>query len=320
MSKIKKKIHIVLGATGALGTNLVFELVNQGIDVIAVVRNLQKAEERFSNLKITIRQADLMKSEEVRKAIVGASVVYHCAGLPYTKWLRSFPKLNDNILCAVKKEHALLVYSDNLYMYGKMIGESIDETHPISKKSKKGYLRHIMAKKILDSHNNGEIKAVIARAGDFYGPFVDNGFCKPLFENPIKGKSSSWIGNSSQLHSLIYVKDMAKAMVKLAKNPDTYGSIWHIPGDEPISGKKFVSLIESEIGHGAVSIKVLSTGMIKTLGLFVPIVRELKELLFEWNYPYVINGSKYQNRFPQYQATAHKLAISQTLDWFKQNM
>ena len=311
-----ENLHAVLGATGSLGINIVFELVNNGKQVVAVARNKKKAEEIFKDHDVIIRQADLMNLDELKDAIKGTSFVYHCGGLSYEKWLKFFPVMNTNILDAVKGEKAVLIYADNLYMYGKMQNSKINEGHPISKESKKGYLRHILANEILESHKKGEIQAVIARSGDFYGPNVTNGFVKPLFYNPIHDKSASWLIDSSQSHSLIFIKDMAKAMIKLAINPDTYGSIWHIPGDKAITGANFTRLIGSELGK-EVKIKVLSLAMIKILSLFVPIVKELKELQFQWKYPFIIDGIKFKTRFPNYQATNHEEAITETITWFK---
>ena len=50
--------------------------------------------------------------------------------------------------------------------------------------------------------------------GAFYGPYVLNGFAEPLFQNPLNKKPVSWLVDSNQPHSLIYVKDMAEAVFR----------------------------------------------------------------------------------------------------------
>ena len=312
-------LHIVLGATGALGTNLVLELLNQKKKVVAVVRNLEKAHQRFNHPELIIREADLLKKEDVVSAISGGSIVYHCGGLPYKDWMEYFPIMNTNILNAVSKEGAVLVYADNLYMYGKMQQEAIAENHPISHTSKKGSLRHHLASDILDAHNNGNIKAVIVRAGDYYGPFVRNGFTEPLFRNPLVGKAASWIGNADQPHSLIYIKDVVKAILTLSENETTYGQIWHIPSPLALTGKEFINQISSALGI-EVRIKVLSPFLMNILSPFVPILREVKDLSFEWTSPFIIDGSKFSQEFPKYFPTTHAEAIRETLDWFKAHL
>lgn len=314
----ENQFSVVLGSTGSLGINIVNQLADTGTNVVAVARNVEKAKALFSQPNVKIFHANLLSKEEVRQAIVGSSVVYHCGGVPYQQWLHDFPIMNQNIIDAVEEANAVLVYADNLYMYGRMQGDKIDETHATPDNTKKGTLRNQLAKEMLKLHNSGHIKAVIARSADFYGPNVINGFTEPLFRNPLKGKNAAWIFDADKLHSLIYIGDMAKAMIMLANNPDTYGKIWHIPGDTAITGRNFVSLIQTALGR-PIKLDVLKPISIKILGIFVPILRELKELAFEWQYPFVIDGSQFQNRFPEYESTSHQQAISKTLTWFQNN-
>ena len=306
---------VVLGATGGLGSAVVFELANRERSVIAVVRNVQKAKKLFQDIDVEIRQADLMEQEQTITAVQGADVVYHCANVLYTKWLKEFPIINNNILSAVKETRAKLVFADNLYMYGKMQGDKISEEHPLNAKGDKGKLRMRLAKQILDAHSRGEINAVIVRFGDFYGPNVVNGFTKPLLENPVNGKAASWLVDLDKKHSMMYIRDAAKGIVTTSENPNSYGQIFHIEGAEPVTGREFITMIFQELNQEP-NMKVLSEGIIKILSLFVPIVKELKELTYEWKYPFIIDGTKYASTFNTTEHTSHKVAIRDTLDWF----
>ncbi|MCE7742239.1 MAG: hypothetical protein GOP50_07240 [Candidatus Heimdallarchaeota archaeon] len=57
------------------------------------------------------------------------------------------------------------------------------------------------------------------------------------------------------------------------------------------------------------NMKVLSENTIKILSLFIPIVKELKELTYEWKYPFIIDGTKYTSTFNTTEHTTHKVAI-----------
>ncbi len=321
-NKNQKKIDgkaIVLGATGGLGSAVVFELVKRERSVIAVTRNFQKARKMFQNIDVEIRQADLMDQEQALTAVQGADVVYHCANVLYTKWLKEFPIINNNILAAVKEAGANLVFADNLYMYGEMQGDKISEEHPLNAESKKGKLRVRLAKQILDAHSKGDINAVIVRFGDFYGPNVVNGFTKPLLENPVKGKAATWLVDIDKKHSLMYIDDAAKGMVTASENPYSYGQIFHIEGAEPVTGREFLTMIFQELNQEP-NMKVLSEKTIKILATFIPIVKELKELTYEWKHPFIIDGTKYASTFNTTEHTSHKRAIKETLNWFNQNL
>ncbi|MCE7746806.1 MAG: SDR family NAD(P)-dependent oxidoreductase [Candidatus Heimdallarchaeota archaeon] len=319
-NKSQKKIDgkaVVLGATGGLGSAVVFELVKRERSVIAVTRNLQKARKMFQNIDVEIRQADLMDQEQTLTAVQGADVVYHCVNVLYTKWLKEFPIINNNILAAVKEVGANLVFADNLYMYGEMQGDKISEEHPLNAESKKGKLRVRLAKQILDAHSKGDINAVIVRFGDFYGPNVVNGFTKPLLENPVKGKAATWLVDLDKKHSLMYIVDAAKGMVMASENPNSYGQIFHVEGAESVTGREFITMIFQELNQEP-NMKVLSESTIKILAPFIPIVKELKELTYEWKHPFIIDGTKYVSAFNTTEHTVHKIAIKETLDWFKQ--
>ncbi len=322
MSKAnKKKIDgkaVVLGATGGIGSAVVFELAKRERSVIVVARSTKKAKKLFQDINVGIRCADLMDQEETINAVQGADVVYHCVGINYTKWLKEFPIINDNILSAVNEVGANLVFADNLYMYGKMQGDKISEEHPLNAKGKKGKLRMRLAKQILDSHSKGEINAVIVRFGDFYGPNVANGFTKPLLENPVKGKAATWLVDLDKKHSMIYIRDAAKGMVNLSEDLNSYGQIFHVEGAEPVTGREFITMIFQELNQEP-KMKVLSEGTINILSVFLPIVKELKELNYEWKYPFIIDGTKYASTFNTKEHTAHNVAIKETLNWFKQN-
>ena len=321
-NKNQKKINgkaVVLGATGGLGSAVVFELVKRERSVIAVTRKLQKARKMFQNIDVEIRQADLMNQEQTLTAVQGADVVYHCANVLYTKWLKEFPIINNNILAAVKEAGANLVFADNLYMYGEMQGDKISEEHPLNAESKKGKLRVRLAKQILDAHSKGDINAVIVRFGDFYGPNVVNGFTKPLLENPVKGKAATWLVDIDKKHSLMYIDDAAKGMVTASENPYSYGQIFHIEGAKPVTGREFLTMIFQELNQEP-NMKVLSENTIKILAMFIPIVKELKEMTYEWKYPFIIDGTKYASTFNTTEHTAHNVAIKETLDWFNQNL
>jgi nucleoside-diphosphate-sugar epimerase len=55
---------------------------------------------------------------------------------------------------------------------------------------------------------------------------------------------------------------------------------------------------------------------VRALGLFSPIMRELAEMLYEWERPYVVDHSKFERAFGA-PTTAHREAIRETVAWFR---
>ena len=196
--------------------------------------------------------------------------------------------------------------------------EKISEKHPENATSKKGLLRKKLAEELMVAHKEGRIKAVIVRTGDYYGPNVVNGFTTPLFQNPLAGKPAAWIGSLDQKHSLIYIDDVAEGLVTAAERPELFGQIWHVEGAEPVTGQEFIEMIYSQVGIQK-KIRVLKRGTMNFLSPFVPIVKELKELLDEWEYPFIIDGTKFKETTGVSHYTPHKVAIEKTCIWFKEH-
>jgi nucleoside-diphosphate-sugar epimerase len=320
MSKAKKVenengngLAVVLGATGAIGSAVVYELAKENKKVRAVVRNEEKAKKLFNGLEVEVVKADILNEDELEKAVEGAEIIYYCVNVIYTKWKELLPKINTNIVKAAEKEKARLAYADNLYMYKP--SEPMTEKHPLNATSKKGKIRIKMAEEILEKHKEGKIKAVIARFSDFYGPNVTNKFAGPLFEKPLENKAPSWLADLNQPHSMTYIEDAARGIIAVAEDQESYGEVWHIPTDEPVTGKEFITMIFEEQGTKP-KIKVLGKKMLTFLS-FIPIVRELKEMQYEWDRPFIIDGSKFKEKY-EFEPTSHKEAIKTTLNWFRE--
>lgn len=137
----------------------------------------------------------------------------------------------------------------------------------------------------------GRIKVVIVRMGDFYGPNVVNGFTEQLIPNALAGKAASWIGDLDKKHSLIYIDDAAEGLVSVAQYPELICKVWQLEGAEAVTGREFVEMINKQLKQES-KVKALKKGTILVLSPIIPIVRELKELLGQWEKPFVVDGSR----------------------------
>ncbi len=48
-------------------------------------------------------------------------------------------------------------------------------------------------------------------------------------------------------------------------------------------------------------------------------MRELKEMMYQWENDYVVDHSKFMNTF-EFETTPHAEAIRRTLDWYRQKL
>ena len=157
--------HVVLGAAGGTGSAVVRELAARGLRARAVTRR------GTADVPDGVEQlaADVGTTEGARRACEGATVVYHCAQPPYTKWPELFPPMTQAVLDGAAAAGAKLVFADNLYVYGPPDGPMTEQT-PQRAQGAKGRTRIEMADAVLGAHADGRLRCTIGRASDYFGP------------------------------------------------------------------------------------------------------------------------------------------------------
>ncbi len=298
-------MQTILGAGGAIGTPLAKEL-SKYTDKIRLVGRNPKAVNPTDELV----KADILNAAEVDKAVEGSEVVYLVAGLPYDAklWQRDWPIAMQNTINACKKHKAKLVFFDNVYPLGLVKGAMTEKT-PFNPISKKGKVRAHIAQTLLDEMKSGSIQALIARAPDFYGPNVTTSMLDSTFiQNIAKGKKPMLIGKEGMAHCYIYTVDAAVGTAMLGNTPDAFNQTWHLPTvAEPITPKQLAGLFADALGK-EVKYSMLSTFMLRIVGLFTPIVKQIVEMMYQYNHDYKFDSSKFTTRF-NYTPTPYKTGI-----------
>jgi nucleoside-diphosphate-sugar epimerase len=160
------------------------------------------------------------------------------------------------------------------------------------------------------------IKALIARAADFYGPTGFAGSIANLlvFKNLKKPKIAQWIVNAKVPHSFTYVPDAAKALYILSANDEAYDQTWHMPtAQNPLTGEEFI--YQAAVAMQADSnYSVLSRWMLRIGGIFDKNIKELQEMLYQNEYPYIFDSTKFNRAF-NFEPTPYKTGIIETAIW-----
>src|SRR5882762_8466912 len=158
----------ILGANGAIGSELVKELTTRNESIRLVSRDPKLVPGVAEAVA-----ADLSNLDDTVKAVSGSRVAFLLAGLKYdlNVWRELWPRIMHNAIEACKRSNSRLVFFDNVYMYGKVNGAMTEET-PFQPCSRKGEIRAQIATTLLNEIKAGNLSALIARAADFYGPNV----------------------------------------------------------------------------------------------------------------------------------------------------
>jgi nucleoside-diphosphate-sugar epimerase len=306
------RLHVVFG-TGQVGNALAAHLAGLGLAVRAVSRS------RPATLAdgIDWRAADVSDPEAATDAAKGASVVYQCVNAPYTQWPELFPPLQRGVLAAAERTGALLVALENLYGYGPTGGRPMTEDLPLAATTVKGRTRAAMTAELLAAAEAGRVRLAIGRASDFFGPGVTQGSTlgERVFGNALAGRRADFIGNPDLPHTYSYVPDIAAGLATLGTDPRAAGQIWHLPGPQTVTTRALLDLVAGEVGH-PVAVRSLPKLAVRALGLVNPMLRELAEMAYEFDEPFVLDTSKYQTAFGA-AGTPLAGAIAATVAWYR---
>jgi nucleoside-diphosphate-sugar epimerase len=243
-------------------------------------------------------------------------VVYATAQPAYTEWPERFPPLMQAILTGVAHSGAKLVFGDNVYMYGPNGGQPLHEGLPYTATTRKGSTRARIAQSLLDAHAAGTARVTIGRAADFYGPrCTDSTVGTIVFGAILAGKPANLLGNLDLPHTYYYIRDFAKGLVILGSHDQADGQAWHIPSPPTLTTRQFVTQVAEQAGK-PLKLQVAGPFLVSVLALFNPMLRELKEMLYQNTEPYIVDHSRFVAAFGDI-STPHAQAIDETLAWFR---
>ncbi len=289
-------MQTILGAGGAIGTELLNELVRRQQPVRLVGRNPKQV----PGVTETV-SADLSDLAQTIKAVAGSTIVYLLVGLKYDVkvWRELWPQIMSNVIEACKRANAKLIFFDNVYMYGKVVGPMTEET-PFNPCSRKGEIRAQIASTLLNEVKLGNLTAMIARSADFYGPNAKTSVANLLvFERLAKGAKPSCLVSDSAPHSYTFTTDAGKSLALLADTESAWNQTWHVPtAPKPPSGREFIEFAAKEFSVDP-KYRLLSRPLIKIGGLFDSEIRESYEMLYQSDSPYVFDSSKFTKAFGQ---------------------
>lgn len=298
--------HIVLGATGSVGSLLVRCLASSGEQVIAVSRSLEEVRQH----NVIYKKLDVLDTEHLAKTITPDSIVYYVVNSDFHRWEELSGKL-DSAITACSNKNIKFVYLDNVYCYGRRSHKLTEDTASDAT-TKKGKLRANLCSRIWEAHDAGILSATIARSSDFYGVGVVNATLGKMVVDGLLAKGLASVPMNVQVpHCFNYIEDLVANLVTLAKSEIAWGDTWHLPCDHPISIQAWGQLFLKAAGKsGAIN---RMPGIVETLlGFAFPAIREYRELRYEYDNLVVFVDKKFRSNFDAV-VTSHDQAIQQMI-------
>jgi nucleoside-diphosphate-sugar epimerase len=285
------ELHVIFG-TGPLGKWTARELVRLGKRVRLINRS-GTATDLPAGAEIV--KADASDVRQTTAVTAGAAAVYQCAQPAYHEWETKFPPLQAAILEGAAAARARFIVAENLYMYGPPGTSPLTEESPYQARTRKGRVRQAMTEALVVAQREGGLRVAIARGSDFFGP-DDSVSARLVFWPALAGKRVSVLGRLDQPHTYTYAPDFGRALATLGTHDEALGQIWHVPSNPPITQTKYVRVLQEVVGR-PVHVLRGTAPILWLMGLRDPDARELVEMLYEWERPFVMSSEKFQHAF-----------------------
>lgn len=310
------KKAIVIGATGGTGAVIVTELVKRGVPTIAFGRSHQKLEELASGLgnpaHLSFAIGNAFRSDDIAAAAKDADVLFHCANVSYNEMASKLVSLGESVMEAADRLSLKVVVIDGIYPYGRRQMDRVTEEHPKQPHTKKGKVR-LTFEQMIFSNRWKKARPMIVRLPDYYGPTANQAsYLGGTLEAIAAGKMAFFIGNMKTPREYVYLPDAAIMIVELAGRDQAYGQNWNIPGSDIISGHEIVRIAQQASGTNKPVVALGKVGL-SLLGLFVPVMKEVVEMLYLTEEPLRLSGEKYRRHIGAIPATRPEVGIAATI-------
>lgn len=311
---------LVLGATGSIGYAVAANLLGKGWPVTVLVRSVDKARQLFAAApNLTIEQGDVQDLPRLLAVSRGHDVLFHGINYPYNEWEGNMARATANIIQAAQAQCATVVLPGNIYNFGNAAAPIREDTKP-NPCTRKGALRVALEAQLAEAARAGHCRVLTVRLPDFWGPAALNAGTIPIFEGALTGKAMPWLANADIPHQFVYTPDAAEIISRLllAGAPQQPYEVVNYGGTTVPSVRSFFAQIAAAAGQ-PMRLMVIKPWQVALLGLFQPVVREVREMLYLYQHPVVLDDAAVRQRFPDFRTTPLSAAIATTLRWFAEH-
>ena len=291
--KAMAETHTILGAGGAVATPLAKTLGEHKLHTRLVNRHPAPV---LGSEELIV--ADLTDPASVDHAVEGATVTYVTVGFPYKAavWEQLWPPFMRSVIEACKKHRSKLVFFDNVYLYRPDSVSHMTEENPIGPTSRKGTVREVIYRLLEAEMKQGTLPVAVARAADF--AYATYGILDVmLWDSLRKGKAAQWLGRTDKIHTFTYTPDAGRATAFIGITRNAFGQVWHVPTDQtPRTIKDWTVLLADALGTKP-RVSAIPKPAVRALGLFVPILREFGEMMYQYEQDYVFDSTKFERFF-----------------------
>lgn len=285
---------LILGGRGRFGSAAVRAFAQAGWQVLAQVRP-GAAGPAIAGVQWL--PAEPHDTATLAAAAAGAAVVVHALNPVYTQkaWRAEVPRLAQAAIDVSRALGATLMLPGNVYNFGQGMPARLFENTPQQAATLKGRLRVAAENRIREVTQDGRMKAVVIRGGDFFGSGTGSWFDQVLVKDLAAGKLI-YPGAFGVPTAWAYLPDLARSFVRVAQVRDQlepFESL-HFAGHS-LTGQDWADVLADiawEQGwlprDGRLRARSLPWGWVRLAGLVVPTFGALAEMRYLWRTPHAL--------------------------------
>jgi len=276
-------LHVIVGA-GPIGSTTASLLADRGERVRVVTRSGGGPE----HPNVERVAADATDADRLASLTEGAVALYNCASPAYHRWLTDWPPIASALLTAAERTGAVLATTSNLYGYGEVNGPITPST-PLSATHPKLRLRADMWRAARDAHDAGRIRATEVRGSDY---LEANSIFAVALGKPLLAEKKAWSPAPLDVpHSWTSITDVAALLTTAATDERAWGKAWLVPSEPPLTIRQLATRFTAVARVAAPKLGTIPTPLMRVVGLFSPMVKELRTTEYQFARPFVLDSS-----------------------------
>lgn len=302
----------IIGASGAIGRS-VAEAFHAGGDSLRLVGRRKAPLAAAARPGDELIMADVSTLQGCRSALAGADAAVYALGLPYTTdAFAAYPPMMQAFVAAAREQglrRVLLI--TNVYPYGLPRTPHVDETHPRSPVMAKGEFRK-QQEDILLAASSPEMATMSLRLPDFYGPGVQGSLLAGAARAAAAGGTATLLGPADSAHEFVFTPDVGPVVKALLEHPSAVAGAYNLAGPGVITQRGLAELMFRAAGHPP-KLRVLAPWQQSLLGLFMPVLRELKDVRYLSETPVLLDDAKLRSLLPGLSKTPYAEGARRTV-------
>jgi nucleoside-diphosphate-sugar epimerase len=251
--ELKRKVVLVTGATGFIGSRVTIELVKRGARVRALARNPAKAQD-FGSTGISVVIGDMTDPGALVRAVRGCQAVFHFAGTTNEFKPRSyFERVNidgTRILAeaALRERVEQFIHVSTVWVYGLRSGPGICETSACQASGQSYSDTKLEAERVVRRMiDKRGLPAIILQPSEVYGPGDPNWTERPL--DLIKSGRMVLANGGRGLVQPVFIDDLVRGALAAAENGGL-GETYILCGPEVVTVREYFSHFARMLGKG----------------------------------------------------------------------